>query len=1076
MENKPLAHYSLWKKKDRPISGSLKFLTIFFLLGILIQNSPANAQLKTAEHQPVVKSQADNAKKKRISGKVTDEKGETIVGATVLVSGTNVGALTNIDGTFSLEVPENARKIKISYIGYNPKEVELSTQTTYKVVLQESNVALSEVMVVGYGYQKKESVVGAISQVGSEALVKSGNSDITNAIAGKLSGVLTIQQTGQPGQNGSEIVIRGLSSWNGSQPLVLVDGVERDFSNMDPNEVNTISVLKDASATAVFGAKGANGVIIVTTKRGSLGKPKLSISASSGVEIPTNLPSNISSYTTMKMLNVGYMNTGADNFQRLIPDNALKEYQNPSTPLNSLRYPDNNWFDLLTNPYAPNQQANINLSGGTKFVKYFVSLGYMHEGDFFKGYNQGFDNTNYSSDRINYRSNLDFRITPSTDISFNLGGDIQITNSHTASPWKSLYGASPSMYPAYFPSWVLNEVPDPDYPNATGIRYADKVGEYFDNPYSLFYSGSFNRTLASKLFTDLMLNQNLDFITKGLSFKTKVSLSTSYQNQALTASNNFPQYRLDFTKIGVPGVNPWFRLGQGNEVFNQQPLAINIGGMTGDYYTNLYSEFAANYSRTFGKHTITALALINFQEKDLNTDFGYYNAGLVGRTTYDYAGKYLLEMNLGYTGSERFAPANRFGFFPSMAVGWVVSEEKFFEPITSVMNKLKLRYSDGYVGSDNAAERWLYLSSYSTSGNYIVEDKAANSIARWEMAHKRDLGIEMGFLNNKLRLSVDLYDENRNQMLLTPNSVTFYVGNSFKSLNKGEMKKHGFEFEAEYNDKIGKNFNYFIKGNLGFNENRIIFKDDLPYAEQYQKQAGKPLGGQLNGLELNGNQYFTSVDALHLNPSPVAVTASNVGDYQYVDYNGDGIINIADLHPIKGSLYPAFTYSLSSGFSYKGFDFNFMFQGNSGKYVNYNGAFQYEFLKGNIRVHESQLDYWTPNNPNATHSTLNFQLNNDPKYVWAGGSADEQGYNGMLMGRSWRNADYLRLKEVYIGYTLKSKLFKDAIGVDNINIYATGNNLFTFTSLLEGDPETKDFLMGFYPQMISAKLGIKVSF
>lgn len=1076
MKNKPFAHYSLWKKKDRPISGSLKFLTIFSLLGVLILNFPANAQLKTTTQQPIVKSQVDTAKKKRITGKVTDEKGETIVGATVLVTGTSVATITNIDGNFSLEIPESARKFKVTYMGYNSKEIEITTQTTYRIVLEEASVAISEIMVVGYGYQKKESVVGAISQVGSETLVKSGNSNITNALAGKLSGVLTIQQTGQPGQNGSEIIIRGLSSWNGSQPLVMVDGVERDFSNLDPNEINTISVLKDASATAVFGAKGANGVIIVTTKRGSIGKPKLSFSGSTGIEIPTALPSHISSYKTMQMLNVGYMNTGGDNFQRLIPENALREYQNPTTRLNSLRYPDNNWFDLMTNSFAQNSQANINLTGGTKFVKYFVSLGYLHEGDFFKGYSKGFDNTLYGNDRINYRSNLDFKITPTTDISFNIGGDIQITNGHKASPWKSLYGASPSMYPAYFPEWVLQEVPDPDYPNAKGIRYADKIGEFFDNPYSLFYSGSFQKNLTSKLFTDLIFNQKLDFITKGLSFNSKVSLSTSFQNLALNADYNFPQYRLDYTKIGVAGANPWFRVGEGNEVYKQLPLSIGIGGMNGDYYTNLYYEFSTNYNRSFGKHTVSALALVNFQERNVNTDFGYFNAGVVGRATYDYASKYLVEMNLGYTGSERFAPGNRFGLFPSVALGWVVSEEKFFEPLTSVMNKLKLRYSDGLVGSDKANDRWLYLSNYSISGNYILEDKAANSIAQWEMAHKRDLGVEMGFFKNKLRLSVDLYDEYRNRMLLTPNTVTFYVGNSFKDLNLGEMKKHGFEVEAEYNDRIGKNFNYFIKGNVGFNENRIIYKDDLPFAEEYQKQAGKLLGGQLNGLELNGNQYFTSVDDLHLNPSPVAVMASNVGDYQYVDYNGDGIINTADKHPITGSLYPPFTYSLSSGFSYKGFDFNFMFQGNNGKYVNYNGAFEYEFLKGNIRVHESQLDYWSPTNLNANHSTLNFQLNDDPKYLWAGGGAGESGYGGMLIGRSWRNADYLRLKEVYMAYTLKSKVLKSAIGVDNVNIYATGNNLITFTNLLEGDPERKDFLMGFYPQMISAKLGLKVSF
>ncbi|MGB4415770.1 MAG: TonB-dependent receptor [Paludibacter sp.] len=1077
MEKRTFANYSNGMKTVRNIVGNLRMFTLLILIGMMALNATASAQKKSPDVNTQNTASDDTNKRKKITGKVLDNKGETIPGATVIVTGTNDATITNIDGSFSLEVPSGTSKFTVSYVGYISKDIEINNQSTFKIVLEEANVAISEVVVVGYGFQKKESVVGAISQVSSETLIKSGNSNITNAIAGKLSGVLTIQQTGQPGQNNSEIIIRGLSSWNGSQPLVMVDGVERDFTNLDPNEINTISVLKDASATAVFGAKGANGVIIVTTKRGELGKPKLNFSGSTGIEVPTALPQHISSYTTMKMLNVGYMNKGGDNFQRLISQNALNEYQHPSTPLNSLRYPDNNWFDLITKPFAQSSQANINLSGGTKFVKYFASFGYIHDGDFFDGYHVGFDDTRFKNDRINYRSNLDFNVSKTTNISFNIGGDIQIVNAPRASPWKSLYGASPAVYPAYFPEWVLQQVPDPDYPNATGIRYADKIGEYFDNPYSLFYSGSFDRTLTSKFFTDLMFNQKLDFITKGLSFKTKVSLSTSYQNLALTANYNFPQYQLDYTKIGVPGVNPWFRVGQGNEVYKQLPLDINIGGMQGDYYTDLYYEFAANYNRSFGKHTVTALALMNFQEKNKNTDFGYYNAGVVGRVTYDYVNRYLLEMNVGYTGSERFAPGNRFGFFPSVALGWVVSEENFFQPLTPVMNKLKIRYSDGLVGSDNASDRWLYISNYSISGNYIVEDKAANSVAQWELAHKRDLGIETGFFKNKLRFSVDLYDEYRNRMLLNPNTVTFFVGNSFKQLNLGEMKKHGFELELEYNGNIGSDFDYFVKGNFGFNENRIIYKDDLPYAEDYQKQAGKLYGGQLSGLELNGNQYFTSVDDLHLNPSPVAVTASNVGDYQYIDYNGDGIINTADKHPVAGSLYPPVTYSFSSGFTYKGFDFNFMFQGNSGKYVNYNGAFEYEFLKGNIRVHTSQLDYWSPTNPTANHSTLNFEFNNDPKYLWAGGAADApDGYGGMLVGRTWRNADYLRLKEVYIGYNMKSKTLKYAFGINNLNIYATGNNLITFTKLIEGDPERKNYMDGFYPQMVSAKLGVKVSF
>jgi len=1030
------------------------------------------------------KKGVENTKKKRILGRISDDKGEALPGATVIIKGTSYGTISNVDGGFSLEVPEDTKSITVTFLGYSPKEVQLGNQTSYKVILQDANVGIGEVVVVGYGTQKKESVLGAISQVGTEALVRSGTGNITNAIAGKLSGVLTIQQTGQPGSDDSEIIIRGLSSWNGSQPLVLVDGVERDFSNLDPNEINTVSVLKDASATAVFGAKGANGVIIVTTKRGALGKPKLNFSVSTGIEMPTALPNHISSYSTMSALNVARKNKG--QFQDVISDGVLNEYAHPTTRLNSIRYPDNNWYDLMTNDYAPTQQANINISGGTKFVKYFSSFGYLHQGDYFKGYNQGSDNTQYQNDRINYRANLDFAITTSTDISFNIGGDIDIVNGHKDSPWKTLYGSSPSKYPAFFPAWVLDEVPDPDYPDATGMRYSTN-NEYFTNPYNTFYSGSFNKTLTSKLFTDLMFNQKLDFITKGLAFRSKVSLSTSFQNLALTADYNFPDYSINWSKVDVPDLinpNPWTRTGQTDAVYKQTPLNINIGGMQGSYYTNLYYEFALQYNRSFGQNNISALALLNYQQKNLaesdpakgGVQFPYYNAGVVGRVTYDYASRYLLEMNLGYTGSERFAPANRFGIFPSVAVGWIVSEEKFFKSAFPVIDKLKFRYSDGLVGSDNAANRWLYMSNYSVSGSNIVEDKAANSVAQWEQAHKRDLGFEMGIFKNQLRLSVDFFDEFRDNMLLTPNSVTFFVGNSFKELNLGSMKKHGIEVEVEFNKTLANKFNYFVKGNFGFNENRVVFKDDLPYQAEHLKQAGKPLGGQLQGVQLNGNQYFTSVDDLHLNPSPVALTASNVGDYQFLDYTADGTLDRNDKHPIKGFSYPPITFSLQGGFSYKGFDFSVMLQGNAGKYVDFNSAFECEFLKGNYRIHTSQLDYWSPTNLNANHATLNYELAEAPKIVWAGGTADIAGYDGKIEGRIWRNADYIRLKEVYMGYNFDLKFLKKTAGISNILVYATGNNLLTLTQLIEGDPERKDFLEGFYPQMLSAKIGLKFSF
>lgn len=1013
-------------------------------------------------------------KQNELTGIVLDEKKEPIVGANIVIKGTTNGVSTDFDGKFQLKIPSENSIIQVSFIGYQTIELKPGKRNHIVVELQENTEQLDEIVVVGYGVQEKESVLGAITQVGNKSLVQSGTSDVTSAIAGKLSGVLTMQQSGQPGSTSSEIIIRGVSSWNGSKPLVMVDGVERDFSDIDPNEVNTISVLKDASATAIFGAKGANGVILVTTKRGIESKPKLDFSASYGIELPTRIPDHIDAYTTMSMYNTGLMNAGT--FQDLKTQHVLNEYRNPSSPLNSLRYPDVNWFDALARDFAPVTNINFNIRGGTNFVKYFASLGYYHQGSFFNSFNEGYCDTRYKYDRFNYRGNLDFNLTKSTVLSFNIGGDMSIQNSPGGAPWWDIFQTSTTLYPKNYPAWVLEQIPDTDYPDASGDRLAAAQNDKRGNPYSGLYQGNFNEMTSSKLFTDLILQQELDMVTKGLSFQAKVSLSTYYKNKSLTASWAFPQYTLDFDKIGT-GMNPWFREGEGNEVWTQSPLDINVGGLEGGYYSNLYYEFALNYKRSFGKHAVTALALMSRHQKNAETSFAYYNESWVGRATYNYDRKYLLEVNIGYTGSERFAPANRFGFFPSGAIGWVVSEEKFFKESFPWISKFKLRYSDGKVGSDSADERWLYISDYSVNSGYIYEDKVPNLHAQWEEARKRDLGIEAAFLDNLISVGVDFFDEKRTHMLLAPRSNTMLIGNNgFKQLNKGSMKKHGVEVELGFNKSTESGLTYNLKGIFAYNDNRIIYKDDLPYAPDYMKEAGKPYGSQNNGVLTTGSGYYTSVDDIHNNPGPTTADKINVGDYKFLDYTADGKINISDKYAIEGTLFPPITFSLSGGFSYKNFDFNMMFQGNSGKYVEYNEAFEVEFNGGSMRVHESQLDYWTPTNPDAKHPTLHYLGQaSSPMLNWGGGEA-YSGYGVMIKDRFWRKADYIRLKEVYLGYNMKPAYLKKLIGISALTIYASGNNIFTLTNLIEGDPESKDFSRGFYPQMSTYKLGLKVAF
>jgi TonB-linked SusC/RagA family outer membrane protein len=1037
---------------------------------------------------PLLAGEMGSYQQNTVKGTVKDATtGEALIGVSVVVKGTTTGQLTDVNGKFSIPVSGAQATLLISFIGYATQEVSATPGVELNIAMATELTQISEVVVVGYGVQKKESVVGAITQVNSASLMQAGATTVTNAIAGKLSGVLTIQTQGEPGANNANIYIRGLSSWNGSSPLVLVDGVERDFSMLNPNEINTISVLKDASATAVFGAKGANGVIVVTTKRGSVGKPQMDFSASYGYEKATRIPPFISSYTTMSMLNVARMN--GQQFTDMSTPAVLAEYNNPSTPLNALRYPNVNWFDVCTYPLAPTSTANLNISGGTDFAKYFLAFGYEHEASFFKGTNDGFYDMRYKNDKFNYRINLDFSLTKSTTLSLNVGGTLNWKNNPNSNSWRNLYSTGPARFPAYFPAWVLDMVPDLDYPNDSGDRLAAAFGEYTANPYTTLNSGQYNKDLGSTLYTDLVFKQNLDFIVKGLSLNGKVSISSYYNNRQETGSQTFPEYLLDYTKIGTTS-NPWFRNNpvQGNEYWKKPPLDINVGGLNGGYYQDLYYEASLNYINSFGKHNVSVLGLFNRQQKNSGTDFPYYNEGLVGRATYDYDKKYLLELNVGYTGSERFAPTNRFGFFPSAAVGWVISEEQFFKTAVPWMNKLKLRYSDGLVGSDYAKNRWLYTSSYFKDGRgYIREDLMANANAQWEQAHKRDIGVEIGLFKNTFTLSVDLFDEYRNKMLLAPKSVTFLIGQGIKEQNLGSVKKHGIEIETEFRKNPTPNFEYYLRGIFGFNENRVIFKDDPPGYPEYMKLAGKPLtellnaeygmeGLEINGVQLTGTGYYTTIDDIHNNVSPIALTSLYVGDYKFLDYNADGTVNAYDKYPIKGLTYPPFTYSAGGGFTWKGFDFNFLFSGNVGKYVQYNQAWEVEFIKGDYRVHSSQLDYWTPTNQNAQHSTLHYSGSSSADIlVWGGGEAD-RGYQTIIENRFFRKADYIRLKDLYLGYTFKTNNLNKVVGISNLLVYVTGSNLFTITPLIEGDPEATNFYQGYYPQMSEVRLGIKAVF
>ena len=1056
----------------KPLATSLHGLrrltaAVLLLLFAVTAEPAAAGEQDSGRQQPTIQAK----------GRVVDTNGIAIAGAAVTVKGGSTGGtISDAQGAFTLRV-RKGDVLHVSFLGFQAREIAVTDASPLTIRLAEETHQVEDVVVVGYGVQKKESVLGAISQVNNEQLVNSGTTNITNAIAGKLSGVTTIQTGGQPGNNDANIFIRGVSSWNGSTPLVLVDGVERSFADIDPNEVASLSVLKDASATAVFGAKGANGVIIVTTRTGSTGKPKMNISLSYGLDFPTMIPDHIGSAQTAELLNVALKN--AQSYGSMIPQWQIDEYARPSSRINSIRYPDNDWFDIAMRRCAQTINANYNVSGGSQRVKYFLSLGYSHEGSIFKDFSE-WSNANFRYDRINYRSNLDFDVTRSTKLSVKVGGVLGIKDTPTdktgSGMFNMMYSASPMMYPAYYPAWVLEEIPDTDYPDASGGRLSSPRTAYFGNIRTSLSTGEFEQTTDNKLYTDINFEQKLDFITKGLSVKANVSLSTYYSRISQTATNSNPTFYIDWNRYDAGDGNPWIYSAASEHVYENTPYAVTRGAMQNNYYVTFYWEGALNYNRTFGDHTVTALALFNQRENVKGTAFPYHSQGVVGRVTYDYKHKYLFECNLGYTGSEQFSPENRYGFFPSVAIGWVPSQERFWKEAMPWWSKLKIRYSDGLVGSDSGS-RWLYFSDYVKGGDsYIYEGAAANAVAQWEEARKRDLGIEMGWLNNRLTLNLDLFDEKRTNMLVKPN-VTMLVGTSYKEVNRGSMKKHGIDIELGWADKTPTGFGYNLTAMVSLNENRITNYEDAPYAPEYQKTAGKPYKGQTDGVSIVDSGYFESIDDIHNYP---AYTTDwnfvNVGAYKYLDYSADGRLSVEDLHAIAGSQYPPVVCSFRAGFDYKGFEFSMLWYANLGKWVEYNKSWEIEFNKGDYRITHSQLDYWRPDNRDANHATLVYGgTSGHPMYMWAGGSGDA-GAKMMLEGRTWRKADYLSLREVYLAYTFNAKRLRQKVGFRSLSLYLTANNLLTFTPLIEGDPASTTFTTGFYPQMTSLKLGVKIGF
>ena len=1063
---------------------------------------------------------------KAVKGTVVDETGEPVIGATVLVVGGSAsqGTITDMDGNFSINV-KPGQKLKITYIGYD--ESIVAAKEGMKVQMKTSGaVSLNTVEVVAYGVQKKVTMTGAISSVKSDDLVRTSVGSVNNVLGGQLSGVTTVQYSGEPGDDAAEIFVRGKATWGDSQPLIQVDGVERTMADIDPNEIESVTVLKDASATAVFGVRGANGVVLITTKRGSQGKAKISVSTSWTALSPTKMVEQASSleyanfYNQMSendywqtanlaVANGKYSSLEAymaeKPFSKSFSDAIIQKFATGSDPI---RFPNTRWAEYIMKDVTLQQQHNLNISGGTDRVKYFISAGYYSQDGLFKEFGANYD-FGYQYHRFNYRSNLDLKATKTTTLSFNVAGNVSnadkpYTGSGAAGLIKQIYYATPFSSPGIIDNKLVYCTTD--YTDGLKLPFigGDGMG---------YYGKGFMQTNINKIQMDLVLDQKLDFITKGLSFKAKGSYNSAYTiskqgNCQVASYNPLVQYDEQGNVIYNADGTPYIVYRQnGNDT---DPSYSASQGKARDWYL----EGSFNYSRVFGKHTVNALMLYNQSKQYYYSGSSSYPdvprsyVGLVGRVTYDYANRYMAEFNIGYNGSENFAPGRRFGTFPAGSIGWIISEEKFWKPISKIASFFKLRASWGLVGNDKTADkiRFMYLADPYITGSYgLVNNmsdwadtygylfgnaqsgtvQGTSSIAGayesiknnpdigWEKAFKQDYGFDLYFFGDRFKTTFDYYREHRTDILVRDATVPSSIGFTMPYTNAGETKAWGWELSLGYNDKIGKNFRFWGKLNLSYNQNEIIEMKEEPQKNDYMLAKGHRIGARSMykfWKYYEGEQTKAEYEQTFGTPFPQQrITNLQPGDCVYVDLDGDGKIDPNDMTRDNGYTDdPEYMAGLTLGFNYKRLTFNMQLTGawNVSRYIT--DVFRQPFYCSSNTTQGGLLSYhvnntWTPGVYESQDALY-------PRATWANA---EQNYENSDLWE--KDAKYLRLKTVSLSYDFINPTFKK-IGMNKCEVTLSGYNLLTFTPYKWGDPETRASNAPSYPLQRTYTISLNVGF
>ena len=1015
----------------------------------------------------VMYAQAQN---RTVSGRILDSAGQAISGASVVEKG-NVknGTVSNDDGSFTIILKGTSNRILINAIGFVTQDLAAQNGTMRINLKADEAKGMEDVVVVGFGRQKKITSTGAISSISGKEIRNNPSASMQNTLAGRLPGFFSQQTSGRPGADGAAFYIRGVSSYNGNnQPLIIVDDIEfpyEQFQRLDPNEVESISILKDASTTAVYGVRGANGVVVVTTRRGQVGTPQINFRGETTLSQPTRIQNFLNAYESASLYNQARKN---DGLTPMFTDADLAAYRDHTDPYG---HPDIDWKDVLFKKFAQQYRGNFDISGGTDRIKYFISAGYLNQGGILKNYSKGTDlNSNYYHQRYNYRSNLDIKVTKTTDFRVDLYGNIgQINVPNVGSPfgyndvfyeYSSFLSLAPFAYPIYNPNGTYGySVWQRSNSNYNTNNIVGRLTLY-----------GYNRTFENNMNVISSVNQKLDFITKGLSFKTTVSYASSYGYSRGMTRDQFPS----FIYNAAAGT---YEARDAN-IYRVRRLFIGYGA--GSTVRNVSFQAILNYDRTFaGRHHIYGLGLFSQNSATASNSNATYNfvptnfRGFTGRVGYDYKQKYLVEFNAGYNGSDRFAKAKRFGFLPAASAGWNIAEEKFFKDNVKFVNRLKIRGSYGLVGNDKLGNgfSYFYQQQYNFSGTTyfgpqssggvsgISEGTLGNPEVTWEKERKLDVGLEFVLFKNKVIGSVEYFDNNRYDILTTRGTVSQVFGQALPPVNLGKTNNHGYEVELGYADNITKDLSFTVKGSYSFARNKIVFQDEASYQFPYQAYTGNSIGMQRVYTWIG---YYKDADDIAQSPKPAV--AVRPGDLKYADLNGDGLINAFDMKVQGFPNVPNTTAGLQLGFRFKDVSIGAFFQGS--KNFNVRG------VREAIRAFSANPSYihtqaWTP------------ELGDNAKFpllTLSPGVSDADAYPSTFW---FIKGDFIRLKTAEINYSLPQKWVK-SIGMKDIRLYANGLNLVTWSKLnklYEFDPEiTTNTDRVNYPPQRSYNFGISASF